>query len=189
MAVLAALSAAACSRRVPAALYDLPDFKMTQVQAKGEKPFGPADMRGKVWVADFIFTSCAGPCPMLSNHMASLAKTLPPEVRLLSVTVDPDTDSAPVLRDYAKNFGADLERWVFIRGGVKETYQLMFGGFRQPMSVDPSATPGARVTHSTRFLLVDKRGGVRGLYDGLSASDDAAIARDAGSLLKEEIEK
>ena len=73
---------------------------------------------------------------------------------------------------------------MFLRGSETDTYRLLYAGFRQPMSADPKAPVESRVTHSTRFVLVDKSGGVRGYYDGLSDLENAAIARDARRLLE-----
>lgn len=179
---------AACGRssRGPGAepLNALPEFTMTAVGPSGERDFGLADMKGRVWVADFIFTSCAGPCPLLTSRMAELAGRLPAEVGLLTVTVDPARDDAARLRAYARRHGADLSRWVFLRGDARRTYELVFAGFRSAMSSDPAAPSGERVSHSTRFALVDKDGAVRGWYDALDALDIDALARDARGLLE-----
>lgn len=188
---LAALLAApaACGRpsRGPGAepLNRLPEFTMTAVGPSGERDFGLADMKGRVWVADFIFTSCAGPCPLITARMAELAGRLPATIGLLTVTVDPERDDAARLRAYARRHGADLSRWVFLRGDARRTYELVFAGFRSAMSSDPSAPSGERVSHSTRFALVDREGAVRGWYDAFDALDIDALARDARALLED----
>jgi protein SCO1 len=163
----------------------LPAFTMTAVGPSGERPFGLADMKGRVWVADFIFTSCAGPCPLLSARMKELAGRLPPEAGLLTVTVDPERDDAARLRAYARRYGADLQRWVFLRGDARATYELVFAGFRSAMSSDPAAPSGERVSHSTRLALVDAGGAVRGWYDAFDALEIDALARDARALLED----
>jgi protein SCO1/2 len=176
-------SAAACA--APAEpLAVLPEFAMTAVEADGTRPFSRADMAGKVWIADFVFTRCAGPCPLLSERMAALAGALPPEVGLLTVGVDSEGDTPERLRAYARRHGARFDRWVFVRGTPAQTYHLLYAGFRLPLSVDPSAPAELRAAHSTRFVLVDRAGGIRGYYDGLSDSDNAALARDARRLLE-----
>ena len=121
---------------------------------------------------------------MLSTQLAELSHVLAAEVGLMSVTVDPEGDTPERLRAYARSYGADPRRWVFLRGSSSDTYRLLYAGFRQPLSVDPKAPPEIRVTHSTRFVLVDKKGGIRGFYDGLSDEDNAALARDARRLLE-----
>lgn len=185
-ATLALAAACGAPARGPGAepLARLPEFTMTAVLPSGERAFGLSDLKGRVWVADFVFTSCAGPCPLLSARMARLAAALPPEVGLLTVTVDPARDDAARLRAYARRHGADLGRWVFLRGDAKATYELVYAGFRSSMSLDPAAPEGERVTHSTRFALVDKDGALRGWYDGLSDLDNDALARDARRLLE-----
>lgn len=189
LSLAALLVLAACGRpsRGPGAepLNRLPEFTMTAVGPAGEREFGLEDMRGSVWVADFIFTSCAGPCPLLSARMAELAGRLPSSARLLTVTVDPERDDAARLRAYARRHGADLERWVFLRGDARQTYELVFAGFRSAMSSDPAAPSGERVSHSTRLALVDADGAVRGWYDAFDALEIDALARDARALLED----
>lgn len=175
---------AACGPARPPAPARLPDFKMTSVGGAGVEPFGRGDMLGRVWVVDFVYTRCGGPCPLLTQRLAALAETLPPEVGLLTITVDPEGDTPERLRAYARAHGADPRRWVFLRGSLTDTYQLLFAGFQLPMSADPKAAPEARVMHSTRFVLVDRDAAIRGYYDGLNDLDNDALARDARRLLE-----
>jgi protein SCO1 len=182
-ALLLLVALAACGRarvsREP--LATLPDFSMTAI-AEGEAPFGLKQMLGRVWVADFIFTRCGGPCPLLSQRMQALSTQLPPQIGLLTVSVDPEGDTPERIRKYAKNYGADPRRWVFLRGTPEDTYRLMYAGFRQPLSVDPGAQPEARAMHSTQLVLVDRRGGIRGFYSGFSNEDMARLSADARRL-------
>lgn len=183
----ALLVPAACSpERGPRAepLAVLPEFTMSAVGPDGEAPFGRGDMLGRVWVADFIFTRCSGPCPLMTQRLARLGERLPPEAGLLTVSVDPAGDTPGRLRAYARRHGADGRRWVFLRGSVPDTYRLLYEGFRLPMSTDPKAPAELRVTHSTRFVLVDRAGAVRGYYDALSDIENDALARDARRLLE-----
>lgn len=181
----AAALAAACGRhRGLPVLAVLPDFTMTSVTPSGEAPFGRSDMAGRVWVADFIFTRCAGPCPLLSERMKRLGMSLPPEVRFLTVSVDPEGDTPDRLRAYARRYAAAPDRWTFLRGGIEETYRLLYAGFRLPMSTDPARPAESRVSHSTRFALVDRGGAIRGYYDALDDLENAALIRDARRLLE-----
>ncbi len=179
----AVLLSCACSR-LSEPLTALPEFTMTAVGPRSTASFGRKDLLGKVWVADFIFTRCAGPCPILSARLAALGRALPSSVGLLTVAVDSQGDTPERLRGYARRYQAEPERWVFLRGTPSQTYHLLYAGFRLPLSVDPSAPEELRATHSARFVLLDKNGGIRGYYDGLSDSDNAAIARDARRLLE-----
>lgn len=183
-AVAAFAALAACGRGRAPEYAVLPDFSLTAVGPERETPFRKADMLGRVWVVDFIFTHCSGPCPLLTQRMASLQSALPESVGSLTVTVDPGADTPERLRAYAKAYGASSRRWLFLRGGVKDTYELMYAGFRLPISLDAKAEQGARVIHSTRLVLVDQRGAIRGYYDGLSDSDADSLTRDARGLLE-----
>lgn len=180
--VAAGLLAGCAPGREPLAV--LPEFAMSSVGPRGVAPFARRDVLGKVWIADFVFTHCAGPCPLLSSRLAALGRQLPPSVGLMTVAVDSSGDTPERLRAYAARYGAEPGRWVFLRGTPEQTYRLLYAGFRLPVSTDPSAPDELRATHSTRFVLLDARGAIRGYYDGLSDSDNAAIARDARRLLE-----
>lgn len=178
----AVLLAGACGRPEP--LASLPEFTMTAVGPSATREFGRPDLLGKVWVVDFIFTHCAGPCPILSTRLAALGRDLPADIGLITVAVDSEGDTPERIRAYAKRYGADLERWVFLRGTPSQTYHLLYAGFRLPLSINPSAPAEQRAAHSTRFALVDRNGDIRRFYDGLSETDNAALARDARRLLE-----
>lgn len=142
-------------------------------------------LRGRVWVADFVFTSCSGPCPTLSANMAKLQKRLSDKVALVSFSVDPETDTFEVLGEYAARLGALPGRWYFARLEPGPLYQLVNAGFRLPIFIDPKADPGSRTIHTTKFVLVDASGTVRGYYDGMLESGLRQLERDAAKLLKE----
>src|SRR5437667_10232129 len=143
------------------------DFALTE---RNGRIVTRADLDGKVWVASFVFTCCAGPCPQISGTMAELHRDVSgePDVRLVTFTVDPERDTPVVLKQYAERYGADPERWLFLTGEQKALYALIEKSFllgvRQNEGKD--RTPGNEVTHSTRLVLVDRRGHVRGFYDG-----------------------
>lgn len=159
----------------------LPDFRMTAVLTEGESSVGLRELRGRPWVANFIFTSCGGPCPLLSADMAALQRELPEAVRLISFTVDPDRDDPERLRRYAERFGRESDRWLFLRGDRGQLYKLVYEGFRLAVAQNPSAPEGFRVTHSTKFVLVDAAGAFRGAYE----PGDAELRRDARALLSQ----
>lgn len=156
----------------PKPVKPLPDFALTAVTVDGTSPFDLRTMRGRVWIADFIFTRCTGPCPLLTANMAGLQKRLPKDIGLLSFTVDPDHDSPEVLTLYARKFSADPQRWFFLAGEKAELIRLVRDGFLLPIVENAAALPGERFTHSTKFVLIDAEGNVRGWYDG---ADDAAL--------------
>ncbi|MFI5361965.1 MAG: SCO family protein [Elusimicrobiota bacterium] len=168
--------------KAPPPLRALPDFALTAVTVDGTSPLDLRALRGRVWIADFVYTSCAGPCPMLTANMASLQKKLPKSVGLLSFTVDPDHDSPEVLAVYARKFGADPQRWFFVDGDKPALMRLFRDGFQIAVAENAAAEPGQNVAHTTKFVLLDGRGRIRGYYDG----DDPAVldklAADAGRL-------
>ncbi|MCR4295768.1 MAG: SCO family protein [Elusimicrobia bacterium] len=159
-------------RPAPKPVKPLPDFSLTAVTVDGTSPFDLRTMRGRAWIADFIFTRCTGPCPLLTANMAGLQKRLPRSIGLLSFTVDPDHDSPEVLTLYARKFSADPQRWFFLTGEKAELIRLVRDGFLLPIVENAAAVPGERFTHSTKFVLIDEEGNVRGWYDG---ADDAAL--------------
>jgi protein SCO1/2 len=138
------------------------------------------DLKGKVWLADFVYTTCPGPCPIISAHMGRLSRELPADARIVSFSTDPDNDTPAVLKAYAKRFGAG-GNWTFLTGPKDEMYALIQHGFMLPIM----APAGAQIVHSTRIMLVDKSGAVRGLYDGTTSGPDAQILADIRRLLAE----
>ncbi|UPT74694.1 MAG: SCO family protein [Elusimicrobiota bacterium] len=160
----------------------LPEFSLTAVTVDGTSPFDKRALRGRPWIANFVFTRCAGPCPMLTANMASLQKTLPSRVGLLSFTVDPDNDGPEALTQYARKFGADPRRWFFLTGEKSELVRVVRDGFLLPVVEDPTAAVGERFAHSAKFALVDPEGRVRGWWDGDDDKALAALAEAAAGL-------
>src|SRR5712691_1817747 len=110
----------------PPRLATLPAFRLVE---RSGRAVALADLRGQPWVADFIFTQCAGACPAMTARMARLRRELPAGIRSVSFTVDPAHDTAPVLARYAAAFGAD-EGWLFLTGPQADLYLLSTGGFK-----------------------------------------------------------
>jgi protein SCO1/2 len=142
---------------------DVPQFQLT---AQTGEAFDSKALDGHVWVADFIYTTCTGPCPMMTTKMRQLQTSTAeiPNVLLVSFTVDPVHDTPAVLAEYAKNFKQDPSRWFFLTGEVDKLNDLGIHGFHLN-SVDGS------LTHSTRFVLVDRQRHIRGYY----TSDEGAF--------------
>ncbi len=145
-------------------LSKLPNFNLTNQDGA---QVGLDDLQGKIWVADFIFTTCAGPCPRMSSKMAGLQNyfRLHPEVRFVSYTVNPEYDTPEVLAQYAQRYGAQNDRWTFLTGASEDIHSLAAQGFKMG-SMD---TP---LNHSTYFALVDGQGRLRGYYN---SEDEPAI--------------
>jgi len=184
------LSAERHEFRVLPVLGQISDFHLTE--RDGQKR-SLADLQGEVWLADFFFSTCPGPCPILSSRMAELAqavKRTKGKVRIVSITVDPATDTPERLRAYAQQYGAGAN-WWFLTGPLSEIYRLAREGFKLVVEENPSASvpQSGKMLHSTKVALVDGRGQVRAYYNGTEADLLARVLPDVGDLLRESEEK
>ena len=155
--LIAALFLCSCTRIKPLPnLGQIPQFDLTSSTGQ---PFDSHNLDGHIWVANFIYTTCDGPCPMMSHQMRGIQNSTngTPQLKLVSFTVDPAHDTPPVLAKYASHFKADPERWYFLTGEMGRLNELGVGAFRLN-SVDGS------LSHSTRFVLVDGKRRIRGYY-------------------------
>ena len=110
----------------------VPEFVLLNQDGKN---FGSAQLRGKIWIADFIYTTCPGPCPMISSRMSELQKPLEKtDVHLVSFSVDPAKDTPQVLRGYAERLQAEPGRWDFLTGPQSTIYNLSRSGFKLAVS-------------------------------------------------------
>ena len=160
----------------------LPSFQLTNQNGQA---FGSGQLAGKIWIADFIYTTCPGPCPMISSRMSELQKPLEnSDVHLVSFSVDPEKDTPAVLRDYAAKLQAQPGRWDFLTGSKSAIYKLSHDGFKLAVS-DGSAEQGLPI-HSTRMVLVDRRGQIRGYYDAVEADAITNLVADTNHLLREQ---
>ena len=141
-------------------------------------------LSGSVWIADFIFTRCAGQCPLMSAQMAQLHAALVglPRVRLVSFSVDPAYDTPERLAAYAARYGATPSRWQWLTGDLDAVRTLAQQGFRLGVSEDGSAEEP--ITHSVRFALVDRQGHLRGYYDATDAHAMARLRADVTQLVQ-----
>ena len=129
-----------------------------------------ADLTNHVWVADIIFTRCAGPCPIMSAQMKSLQDALPPTSRakLVTLTTDPDYDTPPVMKKYGERFGADFQRWTFLTGTKAEIAGLAGGSLKLsavPVAPQDQKNPADLFIHTTIFVVVDKHARLRGIFE------------------------
>src|SRR5256885_4867997 len=162
----------------PPELYPLPDFALTDQMGKTVTLH---DLAGKVWVADFIFTNCGGTCPLMTEKMRKLQDALPPAVHFVSFTVDPARDTTKILAAYAKEHAANQERWSFLTGDKQDLFDICIKGFKLPLDTE-GGTPAEPIAHSTRFVLVDKKGDIRGYYSGTEEEELKRLAADAKKL-------
>lgn len=149
---------------------DFPVGAFSFTERSGQ-PISDADLKGKVWVASFVFSRCADPCPRVMATMAQLQAQFPTrdDLRLVTFTIDPEYDTPEVLTKYAANFHADPQRWLFITGPEKEIHTLLVNRFKQAVerNTNTSASPGEKYFHSSRLAVVDKKGIVRAVFDGV----------------------
>ena len=143
----------------------VPPFTLTD---QSGRPVRRDDLLGKVWVANFFFTGCAGDCSKTNASMAKLQRDLAgyPEVRLVGFSVFPEQDTPAVLRKYAEGWGADPERWHLLTGKTEPVYDLIQNGFKQAVAPNKDPKPGAEVLHSFSLMVVDQDGKIRGYVDG-----------------------
>ena len=160
----------------------LPDFSL--IDHRGQ-PFTRHELAGSVWVADFIFTRCAGQCPLMTARMASIQQAFArePDVQFVSFTVDPSHDTPEVLAAYANHHGAHTGKWRFITGDPQAMTALARTGFRLAVG-EEEGSQREPIAHSVRFVLVDRNGHIRGYYDAMDAHAMAQLREDTRALLR-----
>ncbi len=159
-----------------------PDFSLVE---RSGRPVSAGDLRGRVWIADFIYTQCRDTCPLQSRAMAALRTDLKGygDLRSVSISVDPLTDTPALLSRYAERYGADPERWLFLTGELGEIRRIVQDGFRLSAAPVDGHTHDPVVFHSTRFVLVDRDGIIRGYYESRNPRALERLRRNARSLL------
>jgi len=169
----------ALRQRTVSAYGSVPEFELTNQDGRA---FGSTQLRGKIWIADFIYTTCPGPCPMISSRMSELQKPLEKtDVHLVSFTVDPGKDTPQVLRSYAEKLQAEPGRWDFLTGPQSTIYNLSRNGFKLAVGEEKGVP-----IHSTRMILVDRHGVIRGYYDAAEADAVTKLVADTTHLLREQ---
>lgn len=133
------------------------------------QPLTLENLKGRVWVADIIFTTCAGPCPIMTRKMRELQDALPAEssARLVTLTTDADTDTPDVLKKYGEKFGANPQRWTFLTGDKRDIAKLAIDGLKLTAIAkkpEERTDPADLFVHSTIFVIVDKHGRLRGSF-------------------------
>lgn len=155
----------------------IPAPAFTQTERNGDK-VTKEDLLGKVWVASFVFTRCAGPCPSVTATMAKLQKELnlaeEENLRLVTFTIDPDRDTPDELKKYAERFQAHTKRWHFLSGPEATQHDLATKGFMILSKRSDKEKPdaGMEFDHSTKLALIDKKGNIRGYFDGYAGKHD-----------------
>jgi protein SCO1/2 len=163
----------------PMVLGGLPAFTLTD---QSGQPFGSRELAGKIWVADFIFTSCQGVCPLLSERMAEVGKRarhLGPDFHLVSISVDPERDTPARLAEYAVRYGANPIAWSFLTGPEQAIQDTVVDGFK--VGAGKERSPGAaadggagfwEIFHGENLVLVDRQLRIRGYFPATAEGID-----------------
>ncbi len=160
---------------------EVPEFQLTDQTGR---PITRKDLKGKIWAANFIFTRCKGPCPITLIRMQELntkLKKVRRNVELVTFTVDPEYDTPEVLKTFGEQLGADPANWKFLTGPADAIKNIVVTGLLQPIAKEPDGTPA----HSSRIVLVDAKGWLRGYCDGLDPEAVQKLMVDIGELLRE----
>jgi protein SCO1/2/putative membrane protein len=169
----------ASARASGGGLFTAPEFRLTDQEGR---TVTKTDMKGKVWLVDFIFTRCGGACPVMTQRMIELAsKVKAPNVRFVGISVDPSYDTPAVFKEYAQRQGATDPRFIFLTGDVNGIYDLAQKGFH--LAAAP-AREGKPIVHDEHILLIDQEGEVRGAYMSDDPEAMTHLAADATTLSK-----
>ena len=178
-----------CTRHIPdppPVLGQLPAYSLTDQNGAA---FGSEELDGHVYVVTFFFTSCVTICPKVLNAAKALQdryKRSELDIRLVSITVDPENDTPERLKKFAEGVGADFATWTFLTGARAELEALIVGGFKTYMGEREEDADGMMdIGHGSRFVLVDQSGGVRGHYEITPLGADEVFHRSKHVLFQE----
>ncbi|MGG3561444.1 SCO family protein [Neobacillus rhizosphaerae] len=161
--------------------WPIKDFSATSQE---QKTVGLKDLKGKVWISDFIFTSCADVCPPMTANMAKLQKKVKDEglnnVEFVSFSVDPAVDTPEALKNYATQFGANLKNWTLLTGYSQEFIEEF--ALKNYKALVKKPEEGNQVVHGTSFYLVDQKGNIKKSYNGYKDVPFEEIISDIKSL-------
>jgi len=172
MVVLAAVQLTRDHNTQPSEVITAPDFSLTDQLGR---TVTTQDLKGHPWIADFFFTECASACPIMSSHLSALQSRIPSDVKFISFSVDPEHDTPPALLAYAKQYGADNDRWRFLTGDKDKIMDAIHG---MKVSLVPPAT-GNQIEHDVHFLLMDADGKLVRVYDSRFPDEIDLLIKDA----------
>ncbi len=164
---------------------EAPNFTLTNQFGRS---VSRTDLLGQVWIADVIFTRCPISCEKMTQRMKALEKEIPDRspVRFVSITADPDYDTPVILKKYAEERRLDQSRWHFLTGPKPEVYALSVGGLKFAVLDNEDKTiPNNFFVHSTQFALVDKRGKIRGYFEGTEEEERKQLLLAVKKLVRE----
>jgi protein SCO1/2 len=163
--------------------HTIPAFEMINQEGK---TITNKNFEGKIYVADFFFTTCGSICPLMTNNLVKVQNEFINDstVKILSFTVNPETDSVEILNAYAKKYGAINSKWSFCTGAKNKIYKLAQRGFLLvPPDVD--VNDSSQFIHDERFNLVDAKGRIRGTYSGTDSLEVQQLIEDIKTLKDE----
>ena len=153
------------------------------------KPFGSADLKGKIYVTEYFFTTCGTICPKMNAEMQRVQKSFKNDlgVQIVSITVDPETDTVAQMKRYADMHNANHQQWHFLTGPKDKLYQLARQSFfvLKPAEVRNQGDVGSDFIHTNYFVLVDKNARIRGYYDGTNPKDVDRLIKEIHQLQDE----
>ena len=160
----------------------IPDFTLTTQE--GETFKKSEELKDDIYVVDFFFATCPGICKKMSSQLTRVQEAYRdnPNIKLVSITVNPEHDSAAVLKNYAEQYSANPEKWYFLTGPREKIYSLASEAFFLPVQQVPGQQ---EFIHSEKFMLVDKEQRVRGIYDGTDYEDVDRLVIEINVLLDE----
>jgi len=161
----------------------VPQFSLVE---RSGKTTTLADLRGSIWIADFIYTTCQDTCPMQTAELAQLQEEWKDRaaLKLVSFSVDPEKDTTTVLSRYAERYKADAQRWLFLTGAKEEISRLVQEGFRlSAVALPGDGNVGSVIMHSPRFVLIDKQAEIRGYYDSRDPEAIQRLKNDVATLI------
>jgi protein SCO1 len=161
----------------------VPEFSLVE---RSGKQMTLADLRGSIWVADFIYTTCTDTCPLQTAEMSKLEEEWKNRagLKLVSFSVDPGKDTPEVLSAYADRYKADSERWLFVTGAREEITRLVQEGFKlSAVPIVNAESSDNVIMHSPRFVLVDRQAQIRGYYDSRDQQALERLKKDVAILM------
>jgi len=166
----------------PPVMFQAPKFEMTD---QNGQPAGDKALHGKVWIADFIFTHCAGSCPKVTSKFVDLQKTITdPDIRFVSFSVDPERDDPKTLKSYGEKNNAGDARWMLLRPADKDAVLLVA---KRMAAIARSTDAHDTILHTDFFILIDQDGKVRGLYDSKNDAEVEKLKADAMTLAAQRV--
>lgn len=154
----------------------IPDFSLTDIQGK---TVTQSNLTGKIWLANYFFTTCPEICPLMMSKIALIQDKFKeyPDFKVVSISTDPKSDTAAAIESFAKRHQADFSKWIFLTGEKSAVTALSANGLLLDASLDS-------VMHSTRIALIDRNGVVRGRYDSTKVEETEQLIRDIKAMLK-----